>query len=1080
MRPIQLTLTAFGPYHKREVIDFRKLAPHNLFVISGKTGAGKTTIFDGISYALFGEASGLDRQNATPSLRSDFATDEIPTTAELIFELKGKQYRIFRQLPYLKAGNKSVTPGKAEIYALNNEGPQNDLFAETPLVERQIPNMVNPKVEALLGLNRDQFNQLVMLPQGEYQRFLTSKTTDKEAILRTVFNTERYQTVVENLKISADRSKEKVTKIQARYNTLIQTIHQQLPQRESPFFEHFQEESEIQINSFQAIEGLSIEEAFYQAEESTIRKKITQQEAIIEAEQERLVESRALNAKFQELEDAQKNLQTLSAQQLTIDTLRHSVDLAEKAQSMEKFANDAFRLRKEHSEAEKTLTEAQECFKEAEKELQNALETYQLAQKGERTITMLSEEVTLLESREKEIEALTQSQTAIAHSREQLTEIQQKIDHLNDIIRKEQTKKSDWQQKIKNAETGSDPIAQYQQLRADFEQFSTLLEKQKSEQATLLLLEEEKKRRAIALEDAQKEQKEAAAKFYQQQALNLTHALEDGKPCPVCGSLEHPQKAGAQYRNQYRKDIEDLSINPQHEFETANQNLINTQRLYDQLIDREKEAHERRQQVTQELKDLWQKITDFSQQEKEYIEPLALQIATYELTVSSLTSNSQKIESAFTHSQKSLQLLRTLRPEFEAIEKRLAQHQTELDQLKESYQDEKSRLTERESSLKSILQNIPENLRDPLAYRTYLDQQKNTLTTLKAQLKSAEKRLHEAEKDRALAFQKLEQHQTQKEKCSLNLKKAEENYHQALLHASFIKRADDGTEQADEAQFIAAQQLIPHLAENREKVTAFERHYLIANEKVNTLSLALSGKEPIDLSTLEQKVNADKEKLAELQSRLHKNQQLISQIKLAITGINEVSSALEAARARHEKTVEVYDLVRGQNSRRISLERFILIEYFEMIIHAANIRLYQMSNGQFQFIRSEDIATRNVQSGLDLNIYDAYTGENRDVKTLSGGEKFKASLSLSLGMADVIQSHKGGVSIDTLFIDEGFGALDEESLLQAIDVLIELQASGRMIGVISHVEELKQTLPARIEVTKTKSGYSKTEIIQHQ
>ncbi len=1081
MRPIQLTLTAFGPYHQTEVIDFRQLAPHNLFVISGKTGAGKTTIFDGIAYALYGEPSGTDRKEAVSSLRSDFVTDDQPTTAELIFELRGQRYRIFRQLPYLKRGNKTQTSGKAELYQLNDDALQADLFAETPLVERQIPNMVNPKIEELLGLNRDQFNQLVMLPQGEYQRFLTSKTTEKEAILRTVFNTERYQTVVENLKMSADRAKEEVTKTQARYNSLIQSIHQQLPQRESPFFEHFQEEGEIQINSFQAIAGLEIEAAFYQAKEHSIHKEIVQQEEMISAEQERLVESRSLNAKFQELESAQKHLQSLSAEQFTINSLKHSVNLAEKALSIEKFANDAIRLRREHAETKVELAAAQERFKEAELSHQSAFEKYQLAQGKEELITTLSEEVTLLESRERDIATLNQYQTAISHSQAQITQIQQEINRLTDIIQKKETEKRDYQQRIKNAEASSDPIAQYQQLHSYFQQLSTRLEKQKSEQAALLLLKEEKKRGAIALENAQKAQKEAAARFYQQQALTLMHTLEAGQPCPVCGSLEHPYKTAEAPIDQTDIDVTDGSpINPQDDFEAANQNLITTQRRYDQLIDREKEIDERLQHIAEELQEEWQKITDLRQQESDYIAPLALEIATYELTVSSLIANSQKVESAFIDSQHSLQLLRTLRPQFEAIERDLMQHQTVLEQLKESYQNEKHRLTEMESTLKSILQNIPENLRDTAAYRSYLDQQKTALTTLKTQLKEAEKRIQEVEKERALASQKLEQQQMQQERLSLHLAKAEDEFHKALFQALFIKRADDGTELADEAQFIEAQQQIPHLTVNRAKVAEFERQYLIANEKVNALTEALTGKEPIDLSALEQKVNSNREQLTKLQRSFSENQQLISHIEQTIAGIGKISTALEAARSLHEKTVEVYDLVRGQNSSRISLERFILIEYFEMIIHAANIRLQQMSNGQFQFMRSEDIASRNVQSGLDLNIYDAYTGENRDVKTLSGGEKFKASLSLSLGMADVIQSHKGGVSIDTLFIDEGFGALDEESLLQAIDVLIELQASGRMIGVISHVEELKQTLPARIEVTKTKSGYSKTAIIHHQ
>jgi len=186
----------------------------------------------------------------------------------------------------------------------------------------------------------------------------------------------------------------------------------------------------------------------------------------------------------------------------------------------------------------------------------------------------------------------------------------------------------------------------------------------------------------------------------------------------------------------------------------------------------------------------------------------------------------------------------------------------------------------------------------------------------------------------------------------------------------------------------------------------------------------------------------------------------------------------------HEKTVDkeqtfnriadLHDVVRGQNSLKISFERYLQIEYLEQIIASANQRLKNLSNGQFELIRSDRQEARGKQSGLGLDVYDAYTGQTRDVKTLSGGEKFNASLCLALGMADVIQSFQGNVSIDTMFIDEGFGSLDEESLNKSIDTLIDLQKSGRMIGVISHVQELKAAIPAILEVKKSREGYSQT------
>ncbi len=1079
MRPIQLTLTAFGPYQGREVIDFRKLAPHDLFVISGKTGAGKTSIFDGISYALFGEASGADRKDATLSLRSDFANDQEPTTAELIFELRGKQYRIFRQLPYLKSGNKTLTQGKAEIYALNNTGDQDDLFAETPLVERQIPNMVNAKIEALLGLNRDQFNQLVMLPQGEYQRFLTSKTADKEAILRTVFNTEKYQNVVENLKLKADQSQKSVIKLQAHYNSLIQSIYQQLPVRESPFFQFFQEEAELQINSYQAIEGLEAESLFYQEKVKAITGDIMTQKQKLDVQKQTLLNTQNINEKFQALANAQQDFDNLNAQQVEINRLKNEISLAEKALSMEALANDVFRLRQEKQENDAHLSTAQQMLADAQKNHQRAAEQYQQAQAQEAEILTLSEEITLLGSRKKEVETLADLQSTISIAQKKSEALQQKIRHLQQEITTRQSEKNRLQDAVREAETISHPIAIYQQLQGYLEQLATLSAKQAEQKQALITANETKQQKSIALQAAQEARQDAALKFYQQQAVNLAHTLKEHEPCPVCGSLEHPQKA----KDHHPPIAEEYTQNPQANFDRANEAFSLAQREYDQVAHRAKEMLISIDNITQEINQTWQKLTHFAVTEVQYTAPIALELEVNAITNSVIQTNSDKVAAALKKGQASWQLLQTLRPELSAIEQLMAQKQTELEALKESYQIEKTRLIEAQSALAQILQHIPEHLRDSNTYQTYLTAQKSRLTTLKNRLKEAEKNLQETAQQGALAAQSVEQYQAQATKIITSLKKAEHTFRESLINAAWTSEDGETTtdnklhQSPDEAQFLQAQQLIPKLSDNRQVIEKFTQRYLLTQEKVKTLTSELKDQKPQDIIELENKVQEQELKLETMQHTLLTHQQYIQNIAQTIENIKAQAQALESARSIYEKTVEVYDLVRGQNRHRISLERFILIEYFEMIIHAANIRLEQMTHGQFLFIRSEEIASRNVQSGLDLNVYDSYTGENRDVKTLSGGEKFKASLSLSLGMADVIQAHKGGISIETLFIDEGFGALDEESLLQAIDVLIELQASGRMIGVISHVEELKQTLPARIEVIKTRSGISRTNII---
>src|SRR5699024_11847516 len=201
--------------------------------------------------------------------------------------------------------------------------------------------------------------------------------------------------------------------------------------------------------------------------------------------------------------------------------------------------------------------------------------------------------------------------------------------------------------------------------------------------------------------------------------------------------------------------------------------------------------------------------------------------------------------------------------------------------------------------------------------------------------------------------------------------------------------------------------------------------------------------------------------------RIHELKGNIEELSTRVKGIEEEVVVVE----------DVYDALRGQNNLKISFERYLQIDYLDQITQAANERFHSLTNGQYYLIRSERQETHGRQSGLAIDVYDAYTGLTRDVKTLSGGEKFNASLSLALGMSDVIQSFQGGISIETMFIDEGFGSLDEESLTKAIDTLIELQESGRMIGVISHVQELKHMLPARLEVIKQKEGHSKTNFV---
>src|SRR5690625_4904127 len=224
MKPLKLTMTAFGPYKRAEVIDFKELRDNHLFVISGNTGSGKTTIFDAICFALYGSASGEDRDSYT-MLRSDFADDDTHTAVEFEFELSGRHYRILRQLGHVKQGNKSRTGERYEFYEKTSDG-------EVPCVDRQIVSEINEKVESLIGLTQDQFKQIVMLPQGEFRKLLTSETENKEHILRKLFKTESYQQINEQLRLKRQQSENQFNKDQQQHLNYIQHIQSHLPERE--------------------------------------------------------------------------------------------------------------------------------------------------------------------------------------------------------------------------------------------------------------------------------------------------------------------------------------------------------------------------------------------------------------------------------------------------------------------------------------------------------------------------------------------------------------------------------------------------------------------------------------------------------------------------------------------------------------------------------------------------------------------------------------------------------------------------------------------------------------------------------
>jgi exonuclease SbcC len=368
MRPLKITITAFGPYKNREVIDFTELKNNRLFVVSGNTGAGKTTIFDAICFALYGSASGEDRSE--PKLmRSDFAEEDVHTSVELEFELHHHFYRIKRQLSHVKKGNKSATGEVYEFYEKVNG-------REVPCVDRQIVSEINKKVEALVGLSKDQFSQIVMLPQGEFRKLLTSQTENKEEILRKIFKTEPYRWIIERLKEKkkvADDDYKREALTRDRY---IKDIQATLPERENSLL--FEILTQQYYNTNQVINGLDVETVFYQNE---IVKNKEQEEVAGTAYNQKLEafhKVEELNERFKNFEEKERKLNDLSEQIPIFKEKEKQFENADRASRIEPYEKQVNEMRDDLRKTAQKLAEAEGKQNEAIKQLESAQKVYEI------------------------------------------------------------------------------------------------------------------------------------------------------------------------------------------------------------------------------------------------------------------------------------------------------------------------------------------------------------------------------------------------------------------------------------------------------------------------------------------------------------------------------------------------------------------------------------------------------------------------------------------------------------------------------------------------------------------------------
>jgi DNA repair protein SbcC/Rad50 len=1023
-------MTAFGPYKYSETIDFTELEQNHLFVISGNTGAGKTTIFDGISFALYGSASGSDRENQT-MLRSDFAEDNTHTSVELIFELHGRTYRILRQLGHVKKGNKTKTGDKNEFYEIVGD-------KEIPCVDRQIVSEIDRKVETIIGLTKDQFKQIVMLPQGEFRKLLTSETENKEEILRRIFKTESYQQIVERLNLKKQTVKQSYIQAKQAIDHYIQRITSNLPSRENSLL--FQVISEEHFNVNQVVTGLKEEKDFYVKQIENDQKEYDEAYTMHHQKQAEYFQAKAMNERFQELDEKKARLQQLEEKIPNVELKQRELEVAERATAIElyeKQVNDWLMDEEYKStivkQAKLAKSKATEQFDRARTIYREQEEKKEERQKVTKKLDQLKEILPMVQDMDK-------AKQHIAGLKKQVKTASSNLEKLkNDVIQK-QKMSDDHYQKIKELDERTSQLHSKQATLSELQVKGQALLDYKKLQSKINDLETDVANKKQAYDQLKQNYQEQEEIWLTNQAVVLAEHLHDGEACPVCGSMEHPQKAVNNGKIVTRKELQSLR-----------ENLDKTEELY-RKVDGELAANKNKmEEMESEL------LLQFHIQKEDairiYDDEVVIEGKRIKEEVTQLLKLAEELRRLRLNQEKELTALRDLQTNKEKLDYTHAQYNEEYRTALTRYEERLNRVPEDVRNL-SILENEIEKT-------SYLKQK------LEESWELAQKQLDQAKEEDMKSDSNLHHAINQLEETKGKKEKAEIEFKTKLEEAAFTS-----LEEYKHAKMSQVEQQKLKVAIQR-----FNEEISTVKLQVHELQISLKGKERHDLIQLEAQLEQLKQKYENKLTRLNLSKEYFQETDKLMIHILDGHEQVVKFEKDLSIITDLHDMIRGQNDRRISFERYLQIEYLERIIEAANYRLKRLSNGQFYLIRSDRQESHGKQSGLGLDVFDTYTGQTRDVKTLSGGEKFNASLCLALGMSDVIQSFQGNISIETMFIDEGFGSLDEESLFKAIDTLIELQQTGRMIGVISHVQELKNMFPAVLQVAKTKEGYSKTKFV---
>ena len=1005
MKPIRLELKEFGPY-KNEIIEWDRIINEPIFLITGKTGSGKSTLFDAITYALYNKTTG---GKDIASLRTKTALDKDKTQVNFDFELSGKKYRIERTLAYLKAGNKNLTSGKVALMQYDDEKLEVIATKEQEVKE---------KVEELIGLDDKQFCQIIILPQGKFKEFLLSKSSEKKETLRSLFNTYFYQKFVEQLQEQAKK---------------LDSSHKQKEKELITRFEQFDIEEEF--TKFEYLKDENFEEilGIINSQEETVKnekKELLKLERSFSKEKENFIELSKLNDKFSQLKSNKSELEELSKKEDYYSRLKLEV---EKLKELQKSKDKII----EYS----TLLNKLSQLRKLEKDLLIDTEKYKLDLENNKKLELeLNAQKTDIEELRKEtidykffynnFDEIASAKTNIEIYSKKLKELilkKETFSELESNIKDEKEGHLELNEEKNILESGIGKlkleILKKEQEVEKFEEYNNRLSELNEKKSKLD--SDKKQLEELELEKKKLEQEVTLLnKNKEQEILNdFLLKLHEGDDCPLCKQkIEHLPEIS---------NLVEIDDNIENSLQKINKDIIQLETL----IEKNEEDIE---QLSKLLKNQ-EEIINFKSKEELYQLEGELKVENSNLTVIS-----KKIKVS------------------EDKIKGLAQEIEELSELFKNEDDIKQKHLEAKNKIEQFKKNVKVELDEFAGYYEKIQSQVEEFDNTYNVLQNNSNEL-------LVRKTKLETEQKNNKTNLLEVSKRIENIVDSFTNSKLnkyyvtLEMAEEDIEKLNNLEDYESQ---INKFEDTKKIIVNSIEKL--EEELKELNQPDLEEEQQKLQDIESQVNDFIEKVAILNTRLENNKKLYDKIH------SEYINLLESSKEIRE-IIAFSDVVSGKTENRKSLETYVQGYYLDLILVAGTKRLLQMTNDRYRFVRRDEKSKGGGLQGLEIEIHDIYLNSTRIISSLSGGELFLASLALALGLAEVIQNESGGISLETIFIDEGFGSLDAETLDIALTTLIDLQSYGRNIGIISHVSELKERIRPKVEVY-SKDNYAKIKM----